>query len=332
MKTTDTPETDEFYKGEKISDDQIFAQKLERERNTLAQWKAEAITVLGEIDFQTIGNLLDLPVGSNVGVAIEPGIRALLTTNEKLDRIIALLTPRTKSSKEIVVDWNASLPRILTPDPLDCLEQLNDRHKARKGQPDPATLTTIRDVPLQKGDWAVECSNPGHFLKVHSAIFGHYANNPQYSYFRPKTYVEAVDAGELIRPSVVKPQLPPYPPVPSGYSHWEARSPGWRSFDPVKFAFVECGWSEWDVALSVRPTCGGDVKIHYIEAIPFPKFIYFKSDVTEKEWRMPVDGSLGDYRNNPNEDWVSSGNSIAQLKADPLLSLVPNWVDTKEQA
>ena len=28
-----TPETDEFYKGEKISDDQIFAQKLERERN-----------------------------------------------------------------------------------------------------------------------------------------------------------------------------------------------------------------------------------------------------------------------------------------------------------
>ena len=175
------------------------------------------------------------------------------SVDEKLDRIIELL----------------SRPRILTQDPLDALGQLNENLvKRRPEQPDPTTLSVLHHgVRLQAGDWAVECSNPGHFLKVHPDQFGKFADHPAYSYFRPKTYAEAVDAGELIRPHVVKLELPPYPPVPSGYSHWEARSPGWRSFDPVKFAFVECGWSEWTVAQSVRPTCGDDLKIHYIEAV-----------------------------------------------------------------
>lgn len=34
---SDTPETDKFYEGEKISDDQIFAQKMECQRNQLAK-------------------------------------------------------------------------------------------------------------------------------------------------------------------------------------------------------------------------------------------------------------------------------------------------------
>ncbi len=53
-------------------------------------------------------------------------------------------------------------------------------------QPDRESVRMIRDVPLQEGDLAVECSNPGHFLKVHPDVFGKIANHPAYSYFRKK--------------------------------------------------------------------------------------------------------------------------------------------------
>lgn len=53
-------------------------------------------------------------------------------------------------------------------------------------EPDKDSVRQIRDVPLQEGDWAVLCTDPGHFLRVHSTEFGKLANHPAYSYFRAK--------------------------------------------------------------------------------------------------------------------------------------------------
>jgi hypothetical protein len=47
-------------------------------------------------------------------------------------------------------------------------------------------VKSFRDEPLREGDFAVECSNPGNFLKVHPNVFGQMANHPAYSYFRKK--------------------------------------------------------------------------------------------------------------------------------------------------
>lgn len=53
-------------------------------------------------------------------------------------------------------------------------------------QPDKDSVIAIRDIPLREGDWAVDCFNPGHFLKVHPNQFGKLASNPAYSFYRPK--------------------------------------------------------------------------------------------------------------------------------------------------
>lgn len=50
----------------------------------LAHWKAEAMQVMGEMDVQAVGRLLELPLGTSVYPAVEPGIRAL---KEKLDNL-----------------------------------------------------------------------------------------------------------------------------------------------------------------------------------------------------------------------------------------------------
>lgn len=67
----------------------------------------------------------------------------------------------------------------------DRLEREEKTAKPKPEQPAPGDVRMIRDVPLREGDWAVECSNPGHFLKVHPSEFGMPATNPAYSYFRP---------------------------------------------------------------------------------------------------------------------------------------------------
>ena len=83
-------------------------------------------------------------------------------------------------SYEELMEDNARLERIV--------KDLNDANRVlfKPEQPDKDTVKGIRDVPLQDGDWAVECTNPGHFLKVHPSEFGKMASNPAYSYYRAK--------------------------------------------------------------------------------------------------------------------------------------------------
>lgn len=50
----------------------------------LTRWKAEAMQVLGEMDVQAVGRLLELPLGASVYSAVEPGIRAL---KDRLDNL-----------------------------------------------------------------------------------------------------------------------------------------------------------------------------------------------------------------------------------------------------
>ena len=57
-------------------------------------------------------------------------------------------------------------------------------YRSAPPQPDRDKLRMIRDVALQEGDWAVECTNPGRFLKVHPDQFGQIASGPAYSFFR----------------------------------------------------------------------------------------------------------------------------------------------------
>lgn len=48
MNDRPTPESDAFYQGEKQSDDQIFAQKLERERDALREALASLRACISE--------------------------------------------------------------------------------------------------------------------------------------------------------------------------------------------------------------------------------------------------------------------------------------------
>ena len=67
--------------------------------------------------------------------------------------------------------------------------------------PDRDKLRMIRDVALQEGDWAVECSNPGVFLKVHPDQFGQIASGPAYSFFRENSvFTHPSAAGEPEHP------------------------------------------------------------------------------------------------------------------------------------
>jgi hypothetical protein len=67
---SDTPRTDAVARWGCVRDD--FARQLEREIIKLKQWKEEAISVIP--DFQAIGNVLGLPIGSPVHERILPSI------------------------------------------------------------------------------------------------------------------------------------------------------------------------------------------------------------------------------------------------------------------
>jgi hypothetical protein len=65
--------------------------------------------------------------------------------------------------------------------------------------------------------------------------------------------------------------LPPYPPVPEGYSHWEDRGTGWVSEEFRKFAIYggQSHPDKWRVS-SGSTSPSGNRRVHYIEAIPLP--------------------------------------------------------------
>jgi len=80
-------------------------------------------------------------------------------------------------------------------------ETMNDLPANLPPLPPKERLREIRNVPLQEGDLAVDCSNPGVFLRVHPNAIGKSANHSDFSYFReieavrdePATLKEAVD-------------------------------------------------------------------------------------------------------------------------------------------
>lgn len=194
------------------------------------------------------------------------------SVDEKLDRIIALLEKPDTLNEYLEKNKAGVLtvtPRILTQDPLDALGQLNENLvKRRPEQPDPATLSVLHPgVRLQTGDWAVECSNPGHFLKVHPDQFGKFADHPAYSYFRPKSEVRYSTPDKIVYREMEVAQLPPYPPVPEGYSHWEDRGCGWESEGEVMYSclhvdYLGDGWTP-----ASKELASGVSVIRYIEAI-----------------------------------------------------------------
>lgn len=61
--------------------------------------------------------------------------------------------------------------------------------------------------------------------------------------------------------------LPPLPPVPPGFDHWEYRGTHWNA-SGVKYALGWPGWLDWSVMPSaVHPSGSG---CHYIEAVREP--------------------------------------------------------------
>jgi hypothetical protein len=91
------------------------------------------------------------------------------------------------------VDWQAVTNMLM---PVICAEA-----DTKAKQPNKDSVHEIRDVLLKEGDWAVECSNPGHFLKVHPSEFGKPASSPAYSYFRPIESADLSDEGDPRTPS-----------------------------------------------------------------------------------------------------------------------------------
>ena len=62
--------------------------------------------------------------------------------------------------------------------------------------------------------------------------------------------------------------LPPFPPVPEGYSRWVYRGKGWKSKEKVRFASIALDDPYW-VIFPFGCTVGYE-KNHYIEAIKDP--------------------------------------------------------------
>jgi hypothetical protein len=222
MKTTDTPETDAnltttghiYVSSASPHVSAEFARKLERERNAA---QSGNLTLAAERD-------------------------ALKNTNEKLDRIIALL----------------SRPRILHVDRLDELAQLNERFLNDKTPVNPPR----RPHDYLGGDFEQRCGQCGSLfcgpdeLPPTCNICYHTKGKVKY----------AATPDEMVYHEMkVEPQLPPYPPVPSGYSHWEDRGCGWESEKAVKYAYLSDS-DKWAVCLEYSPTLGIP-RTHYIEAI-----------------------------------------------------------------
>ena len=98
---SDTPETSEAWDAVSRTPDGMYStttpmkdyayamleqsKKLERERNELLEWKRQAMAVMP--DYQEIGRLLDLPLGTPVYEHIIPAIRQ---RNELLKCLIHL--------------------------------------------------------------------------------------------------------------------------------------------------------------------------------------------------------------------------------------------------
>lgn len=104
-------------------------------------------------------------------------------------------------------------------------------------------------------------------------------------------------------------KLPPYPPVPSGYSHWEDRGCGWGNYKKALYATVGDAGDVWEIIGIVSKPLGCE-HLHYIEAIPLPspKFRYFTDDTSV--WKMPVSGGVGFHRSADETDW---GKSICDI-------------------
>lgn len=73
--------------------------------------------------------------------------------------------------------------------------------------------------------------------------------------------------------------IPPLPPVPEGYSHWEYRGMGWDNNEiPTTYAVSDGSViKKWSVSINIKPR--GCHNLHYMEAIKEEenktmKFIY----------------------------------------------------------
>jgi len=62
--------------------------------------------------------------------------------------------------------------------------------------------------------------------------------------------------------------LPPFPPLPEGYSRWEYRGLGWQPYKRVRFASLGCFDPDW-VTFPFGCTVGF-ANSHYIEAVKDP--------------------------------------------------------------
>lgn len=62
--------------------------------------------------------------------------------------------------------------------------------------------------------------------------------------------------------------LPPFPPVPEGYSRWVYRGKGWTSMDFVKYAYWMYPFKVWVTLNDSIPV--GIKDNHYIEAVKDP--------------------------------------------------------------
>ena len=62
--------------------------------------------------------------------------------------------------------------------------------------------------------------------------------------------------------------LPPFPPVPEGYTRWVYRGKGWQPYKRVRFASIGCFDTDW-VTASYGCTIGY-ANSHYIEAVKDP--------------------------------------------------------------
>ena len=84
---------------------------------------------------------------------------------------------------------------------------------------------------------------------------------------------QSVFPGQAYNACPPEPKLPPHPPVPGGYDHWEYRGLGWKSDEKALYATLPVDDMDRPGGWDMRPFelhTGACRDLHYLEAVKAP--------------------------------------------------------------
>jgi F0F1-type ATP synthase membrane subunit b/b' len=114
--TRPTPETDAVFamqNGQLCGGANLdFARKLERERDELANWKAEQMLVESQWDAQAVGRELGMTAGTDIRKNILPAIQQLKRERDAMLEAIREAAADLQNSRFVTPTLSAALAKI----------------------------------------------------------------------------------------------------------------------------------------------------------------------------------------------------------------------------